>query len=179
MNALDILKARHRKVATLFAELDDAASFGARQRKVWEIAEALAVHSAIEENNFYPSVMMRATTPLLRDALAEHAEIKRVVVDMLGLEPDDASFESRACLLREEVRHHVEEEESELLPRVEKLFSEEALVEIALAMEATQSNLWRERAIVAVRQPEACVRDRYIEEVYAPRAGRAGGRGRG
>src|SRR5215467_14259939 len=150
MNALDILKARHRKVAALFEELDDAASFTMRCRKLWELADALVVHSAIEENNFYPAVMLKATAPLLRDALAEHAEIKRVVVELLELEPDDAAFEVKATLLKEEVQHHVEEEESELFPRIERLFDEEALARIGEAMEATQATLWRERAIVSV-----------------------------
>lgn len=177
MKALEILKARHRKLAALFAEWDEATSFAARRRKLWEIADALAVHSAIEENNFYPAVRMRATAALLRDALEEHAEIKRIVVEMLALEPDDATFVAKANLLKEEVQHHVEEEESELFPRVERLFTDDVLAGVAEAIEATQSSLWRERAIVAVRQPLPSVRDRYIQEVYAPRTGRARGRG--
>jgi hemerythrin superfamily protein len=144
MNALDILKAQHRKVAALFAELDGAASFSARRGKLWELADALVVHAAIEENNFYPSVMMKATGPLLRDALAGHAEIKRVVIELLELEPDDATFEAKASLLRDEVQHHIEEEESELFPRVERLFTEEALAAIGEAMEVTQATLWRD-----------------------------------
>jgi len=65
MNAIDMLKHQHREVEALFKQLHKAKA-GEPRRKLFErIADALAVHAAIEERHFYPAVKERATSKQL------------------------------------------------------------------------------------------------------------------
>jgi hemerythrin superfamily protein len=141
MNAVKMLKQQHREVEKLFEKFE-AAKSAERRRKAFEaIADALAVHAAIEERHFYPGVKKRQTEDILLESVEEHLEIKRVIADLLHTEPDDDGFDAKVKVLQEDVEHHVEEEEDELFPKVEKLIDEEELVAIGEAMEETEKEL--------------------------------------
>jgi hemerythrin superfamily protein len=143
MNAVKMLKQQHREVEKLFKEFENAKSAGPREKIFVKIADALAVHAAIEEKHFYPEVKKRQTEDILREAVEEHLEIKRVIADLLAMDAGDENFQAKVTVLQEDVEHHVEEEEDLLFPKVEKLFDEETLEAIGEAMEATQDELIR------------------------------------
>ena len=99
------------------------------------------MHAAIEERHFYPGVKKRQTEDLLLESVEEHLEIKRVIADLLHTEPQDDTFDAKVKVLQEDVEHHVEEEEKELFPKVERLIDEEELEAIGAAMEETAKEL--------------------------------------
>ena len=144
MTAVEMLKKQHREVAALFEKLEKAKGAGPRREIFEDIADALAVHATIEERHFYPSVKKKATEDILLESVEEHLEIKRLIADLLEMDASDASFEAKAKLLKEDVEHHVEEEEDSLFPKVEELFDEDTLESIAEAMEETQAELLSE-----------------------------------
>ena len=141
MNAVKMLKQQHREVEKLFKKFEGAKSSAPRRKAFEEIADALAVHAAIEERHFYPGVKKRQTEDLLLESVEEHLEIKRVIADLLHAEPQDDTFDAKVKVLQEDVEHHVEEEEKELFPKVEKLIDEEELEAIGAAMEETAKEL--------------------------------------
>jgi hemerythrin superfamily protein len=144
MNALKMLKQQHRAVEKLFKELEAAKSAGPKRKTFNEIADALAVHATIEERHFYPGVKQRQTEEVLLESVEEHLEIKRAIADLLQMDPDDDRFEAKVKVLQEDVEHHVEEEETELFPKVEKLIDESELEAIGEAMQETQEELTSE-----------------------------------
>ena len=92
------------------------------------LADNLAAHSKIEELIFYPMVMARQTEELLLESVEEHLAVKRVLADMLDMDVDDPKFDAKLSVLKENVRHHArDEEEGELFPKVERLFSADEL----------------------------------------------------
>jgi hypothetical protein len=103
---------------------------------VGELADARAARSTIEEQIFYPSVMVERTEALLREAVEEHLSIKRLLVDLMGTGIEDKSFMAKVKVLREQVEHHVEEEEGELFKKVTKTCSDEDLETFGEKMEA-------------------------------------------
>jgi hemerythrin superfamily protein len=141
MDAITMLKKQHREVAALFAQLEKARSAGRRGELFEEIADALAVHATIEERHFYPAVKDRVTEGILREAVEEHLEIKRAIADLLALDAGDETFMAKAKVLQDDVERHVEEEETALFPRVERLYDDDTLETIAEAMEDTQAEL--------------------------------------
>jgi hemerythrin superfamily protein len=141
MNAIKMLKQQHRQVEKLFKGFEDAKSAAARRKAFEEIADALAVHATIEERHFYPGVKKEETEDLLLEAVEEHLEVKRVIADLLAMKPGDENFDAKVKVLQENVDHHVEEEETDLFPKVEKLLDEEALEAIGEAMQETQDEL--------------------------------------
>lgn len=144
MNAIKMLKQQHREVEKLFKQFEAAKSAKQRREVFNEIADALAIHATIEERHFYPSVKQKQTEDLLLESVEEHLEIKRVIADLLEMEAGDDSFDAKVTVLQEDVQHHVEEEEGELFPKVEKLFAAEDLEAIGEAMAETADELKRE-----------------------------------
>jgi hemerythrin superfamily protein len=141
MNAVKMLKQQHQEVAKMFKEFENAQAAGARRTIFERIADALAVHAAIEERHFYPAVKEQQTEEILLESVEEHLEIKRIIADLLAMEADDESFAAKVKVLQENVDHHVEEEQDDLFPKVEKLFDKETLEAIGEDMEDTQAEL--------------------------------------
>ena len=141
MNAIKMLKQQHREVAKLFKEFETAKADAPREKIFIQIADALAVHATIEERHFYPAVKEEQTEELLLESVEEHLEVKRIIADLLDMEAEDEEFEAKMKVLQENVEHHVEEEETDLFPKVEKLFDAETLEDIGVAMADTEEQL--------------------------------------
>jgi hypothetical protein len=118
MNAIDLLKQQHRDVEDLFEEFEGAGE-GAkktRERLCREISDQLAIHAEIEEKLFYPESKQEATEELLRESVEEHLQMKRMIADLLEGGTEDEQFVAKMTVLKEEVEHHVKEEEEDLFP---------------------------------------------------------------
>ena len=144
MDAIKMLKKQHREVESLFKELEKAKTAAARRKTFDQIADALAIHATIEEQHFYPAAKRKQTEPMLLESVEEHLEMKRVIADLLKLSPSDPTFMAKVTVLKEDVQHHVEEEEAELFPKVEKLLDDDELEAVATAMQETAEELREE-----------------------------------
>jgi len=145
MNAIEMLKKQHREVEKLFNKfeaLGDSA-VKSKQRVFNDIADALAMHAAIEEKHFYPAVKAKRTEDILLEALEEHLSLKRIIADLLKLEPSAETFDAKVKVLKEQVEHHVGEEEGDLFPKVTKILSASELSELQQQMQATMEVLER------------------------------------
>lgn len=145
MNAIDLLKQQHQEANELFEELEGLGEHAikSKERAFQKVADHIAVHSEIEERLFYPEAKEAApeTEDLLRESVEEHLAVKRVLADLLETSPEDAQFDARCKVLGEQFRAHVEEEETELFPMVEKACSAEALEDLGQRMEQLADDL--------------------------------------
>jgi hemerythrin superfamily protein len=141
MNAIDLLESQHREVEDLFAKIEKAKDATRKEQAFIKLADGLAIHASIEEHHFYPAVRERRTEDIVLESLEEHLAIKRVLSDLLDTEIDDESFDAKLEVLKEEVDHHVEEEENDLFPKVMRLFDEAELEDLGDAMSAEQAEL--------------------------------------
>lgn len=117
-DAVDLLESQHREVEALFEQIRAAKSARQRGKLFAELADQLAAHTKIEETIFYPKVCDEDTSEILHHAVEEHLAAKRVIAELLELEPDDEQFMSKIEELEQLVSEHVEEEETELFPQV-------------------------------------------------------------
>ena len=143
MNAIDLLEQQHREVEELFEEFEEAGERATKtkERVCREIMNQLTVHAEIEEKLFYPESKQEDTEELLREAVEEHLAMKRILADMLESDAQDEQFEARVKVLKEQVEHHVEEEEKELFPKVRKALSKEELEDLGDRMETLAEEL--------------------------------------
>jgi hemerythrin superfamily protein len=158
MDAIALLKEQHRLVEKLFAQFEKAEDDAAKKALFEQIADNLAVHTAIEERFFYPAVRARQTEEQLEEAYDEHLDAKKILVDAMA-HPDAAGFDGKVAALKGAIEHHVEEEEEELFPSVKKLMTAEALEALAQIMEVEANRLMEEGAPrrnvrVAAEQPQ-------------------------
>ena len=141
VTAIELLTEQHRTVEKLFGQYDKAKGADDKQELFEQIADMLAIHARIEEQYFYPAVTARKTEDMVMEAFVEHTSIKRLLADLLESDPDDGTFDVQMKVLKEQVEHHVEEEESELFPAARKVLDKETLVALAQEMTALQSEL--------------------------------------
>ena len=143
MNAIELLKSQHQEVNEMFVKLEAADEKAAATRKMLfgRIADALAVHGEIEEKIFYPAVRAKQTEDLLLHSLEEHMEVKKLIANLIDMEPNDAGFDALCNELKNHVLHHVGEEENELFPKVEKLFDAAKLDQLGEEMDELATEL--------------------------------------
>ena len=141
MNAIKLLESQHREVAKLFSQIESAKDVSTKEALFEKIADSLAAHAAIEEHQFYPAVRARRTEDILLEALEEHLGIKRVLADLLEIDASDETFDAKVKVLKEQVEHHVGEEESDLFPKVRKILDAERLEALGQEMSAEQDEL--------------------------------------
>ena len=133
MNAIELLDTQHDDVDKLLGKAEQAS--GQAKRKLFEeIADMLAIHSTLEEKIFYPTVKARSTEDILHESLEEHLSVKRIITDLLAYSTNDDVFDAKLKLLGEQVRHHVNEERTELFPKVKRLFDRDQLEAIGQEM---------------------------------------------
>lgn len=121
-NALEMLKADHREVETLFARFDAAdGDVRAQAELASRIGQALAIHAELEESILYPRLFqpLDDAVDLVCEATVEHGTLHGLIADMNGKDPGDPMVKARVVVLKEYVKHHVREEENELFPKVE------------------------------------------------------------
>jgi hypothetical protein len=141
MNAIELLESQHREVEKLFKKCEGARDEATKQRMFEELADRLAVHAAIEEHHFYPAVRAKKTEDILLESLEEHLAVKRVLTDLMEIDASDDTFDAKLKVLKEQVEHHVEEEETDLFPKSAKLLDKETLDALAQEMTAEQTAL--------------------------------------
>lgn len=125
MNAIELLKSQHRVVESLFEEIEKD---GADKKSLFaKIGDNLAAHASIEEALFYPAAFADETEDMLREAVEEHLSVKRILTDLLAVGTEDETFEAKVKVLKEQIEHHVGEEEDELFVKVKKILSKEDL----------------------------------------------------
>ena len=111
-DAIAMLKADHRKVEGLFEKFEKAKSSGVKKSLVQEICTELSVHTAIEEEIFYPAfIEATGDKDLHHEAVVEHAGAKKLIADIQRLSSSDDYFDAKVTVLSEMIKHHVKEEE--------------------------------------------------------------------
>jgi len=134
MEAIELLKTQHQEVKGLFKRMEKAEE-DEKQDLFEQLADALAVHTAIEEKHFYPATRNARTGELLQEAVEEHFSVKRLIADLMEMSADDPQFDAKLSVLEEQIDHHVEEEEKELFPKVRKMLAKEELEDLGMVME--------------------------------------------
>jgi hemerythrin-like domain-containing protein len=122
-DAIDLLQADHDEVRQMFDDyetlLDDEAPDAEREELAWQLCALLTVHAAIEEELLYPAAReVLEGSRLIDVAGIEHSVARALIAEIEEMSASDAMFDARVTVLGEYMRHHIEEEEEELLPQM-------------------------------------------------------------
>lgn len=144
MNAIDLLTSQHRTIEANMEKLQDAGVENWDAALFAEVADHLTVHIASEEQVFYPAVKAQRTEDILLESLEEHLSLKRLLADLLELDPGEQTFEPKFKVLQEQTEHHHKEEEEHLFPKVAKALGAAELEKLGDEMCGLQKGLRRE-----------------------------------
>jgi hemerythrin superfamily protein len=133
MDPIALLKADHRKVEELFKKLEDTTERAVKTRtELFEkLNQELTVHALAEEAILYPeNKEIKETRELGFEAVEEHHVVKILLAELAALSPDTEEWTAKLAVLKENVEHHVKEEEGELFPKTKKALTAEELEEM-------------------------------------------------
>jgi hemerythrin superfamily protein len=140
MDAIQLLKNDHKKVEKIFSDLENKTDD--RRALFPELDRELTVHAEIEEKIFYPAAkQVEPTRDLVLESIEEHKQIKMVLADLEQTDMRTAEWGADLKVLKEDVMHHVGEEEDELFPKIQQLLSKEQLADLGSRMEAMKMQL--------------------------------------
>jgi hemerythrin superfamily protein len=142
----EALKKDHEKVKKLFKDYEDAGEHATQKKQsiADQVFQELTVHAKIEEEIFYPAVAAETDEEgreLVDEAFEEHHVIKILIGELQSLKAGEEVFEAKFKVLRENVEHHVEEEEDELFPSAKKALDKEDIEEIGEEVEERKEDL--------------------------------------
>jgi hemerythrin superfamily protein len=138
-DAIQLLTADHTDVEQLFLQIESSPAGEAGDDIVGNVVRELSVHAAIEEQVLYPA--MRKALPdgetLVQEAIDEHQEVKETLA---AIERATTAAERRRLLdgLIADVRHHVEEEETELFPKLRASVASQELQDMGTKLAAAK-----------------------------------------
>ena len=123
-DALEMLKDDHRQVEALFKEYEQLAGgedIAAKEVVATEICEKLTVHAQLEEEVFYPAArQVLDKQEIIDEAEEEHADAKQLIAELEEMSPEDDAYDATVKSLSDAIAHHVEEEESEMFPKLKE-----------------------------------------------------------
>ncbi len=132
MDPIDFLTEQHRETESLFEDFQQTEDSSRRGDIVDEIIEDLQLHMALEEEIFYPAVgdsIPDLKQQLLED-FEEHHAAQLLLRELENMDVDHERFPAKVSVVKEQVQHHIEEEESELFPRVRDELDQDRLNEL-------------------------------------------------
>lgn len=117
---VEMLKEDHTKVKGLFEKFETAK--GREQGDIAKTAiQELEIHAELEEKLIYPAIREAIEeSDLMNEAVEEHHLVHVLIAELKKLKPNDERFKAKFCVLGELVKHHIEEEEDEMLPKAEE-----------------------------------------------------------
>jgi len=119
-NAIEMLREDHRKVKKLFEEFEHTEEEQSKEQIVEHTLRELEVHAALEEEIFYPAAEEQiGAKDSIDEAREEHHVVKLLIGELKKMRADDDRYNAKYTVLAESVKHHIEEEESELFPKLE------------------------------------------------------------
>lgn len=136
-SVVDIIIDDHREVQEMFSRAQQETGNDEFQRLVNMIIAELIRHSVAEEQYLYPALRQYVAggDEIADEETAEHREAEQVMKQMEALSPGDPQLRERFNALVDDVSHHIREEESDALPRIQSACPEEELIELGRKIE--------------------------------------------
>jgi hemerythrin superfamily protein len=150
-DAIVLLKTDHATVKKLFESEKKLTKADAKKKEAIfnQIKAVLTVHATIEEEIFYPAVKSARSEHVkdeAREGYEEHKQIKSLLAQIAEITPAEETYDMKIKVLKEDVEHHVKDEETEMFPDAKKFLGEKRLIELGAQLEARKQQLEKQPA---------------------------------
>ena len=153
MDAMSLLKEDHQKVKKMLGELESTTERGVKTREelFTKVKQELVVHEAIEEEIFYPALKQHPKTKeIALEGYEEHHVVDTVMAEIEGVAYDnEKKWGAKFTVMKENLEHHIEEEEGEMFKQAKQVFDEDELAQLGESMLARKEELIRQQASAA------------------------------
>jgi len=144
MNALKLLKQDHDEVKSMLSDLESTTERAEKTRAegLATLKAELEVHEAIEEEIFYSALKEHPKTKeLALEGYEEHHVVDMVMAEIEGVAPSDETWMAKFTVMKENLEHHIEEEEGEMFEQAEQVFDDDELADLGERMQARKDEL--------------------------------------
>jgi hemerythrin-like domain-containing protein len=120
---IQLLREQHKEVLNLFDQFKKANNAEQRKGIVDNASVKLMMHTQLEEDSFYPTIRSEGeeAKETIDEALEEHHVVKMLISELADMKPDYPRYGAKFMVMAENVRHHIEEEESQVFSTAKKM----------------------------------------------------------
>lgn len=118
-----MIRMDHTHVLSAFHQYQVDAPARVKKGLADTICLAVEVHAQLEEEIFYPALREISPDEVLDRSKPEHDEMRSLIARLRALQPTDPAFDQTLLDLMRKVMHHVADEETQLLPKAERLLA--------------------------------------------------------
>jgi hemerythrin-like domain-containing protein len=154
MDAISMLKADHDKMKKLLDELETTTERGVKTRAELfsTIKGELTIHELIEEEIFYPALKDHPKAEdIVLEGYEEHHVVDLLMAELEDLDVADETWGAKAKVMKENIEHHIEEEEGEMFPHARQVFDRRELEDLGARMADRKESAQRELGVPATR----------------------------
>lgn len=127
MDVIDLLIQQHREADALFEAFRNAQDDASKKELCIQLAEALTLHATVEERWIYPVARRVIGEDKIQHSVDEHAEVKRLIADILRSRNDVNGLADKVSELERVVKSHVSDEEQNVLPQFGQKVTEQEI----------------------------------------------------
>ena len=126
-----LIKEDHQKLESVFKKLEKAEPPEVPDL-LRQVQEMLVPHSKAEEQVVYPAIksMVPDESSDVDDGLEEHHHVEETLDQLLASDPGAPGVDGLIAAMIGEVRHHIEEEEQQILPAFAKAATNQQLSDL-------------------------------------------------
>ena len=139
MDAISLLKEDHRRFKKMLEEGDETTERAVKTRKelLRKLVADLKIHERMEEEIFYPALKpFEKTNEIVLEGYEEHHVADLIVSELEKTDVSDERWAAKFSVLKENLEHHIEEEEGEMFKKARTVLKEAELVAIGEQMKA-------------------------------------------
>ncbi len=132
-NIIDDIITDHREFESVFTEIESGGDPRTQPELVEHVIAGIVRHAVAEEQYVYPTA--RRVLPdgdkLVEHEIEEHSEAEEVMKDIEKADTDDPKYDDLVRKLIADIRHHIEDEEEDLLPQLRTACPSDELGELS------------------------------------------------
>ena len=136
-DAIDVLEREHRELERLLADGEDTTERAKKTRRdvLDRLTALLTAHEAMEEKVLYPALQSHPQArDIVLEGYEEHHVADLIIAELHEVAADDEAWGAKFKVLKENVEHHIQEEEGEMFRLARGIFSREELRDLAERM---------------------------------------------
>ena len=137
LDAISLLETDHRRMEELLKEGEDT-TVRAVDRRITlleTITKELNLHELVEEKVLYPALKAHPQAKdIVLEGYQEHHVADLIVKELHGLATDDERWGAKFKVLKENIEHHIQEEEGEMFRTARGIFGASELQDMGARM---------------------------------------------
>jgi len=145
-DAVELLEADHRRLEELLKSGEETTARAVKRRAeiLKTMTAELTAHELIEEKVLYPALKSHAEAKeIVLEGYQEHHVADVLLKELHGLRPSDERWGAKFSVLKENIEHHIEEEEGEMFKTARSVLSRAQLEELGARMRAMKGEVTR------------------------------------